>query len=300
MNVKVEKALTPDLEISYETCGPADGHAVLLLHGWPYSLRCFDEVVGPLTEGGLRVIVPELRGFGETKYRDPSVMRTAQHSALGKDIIDLMDAIGLKTAVLAGYDWGGRAACVAAALWPERVSGLVTMQGYTIANLAKQAVEPPKTAQAIHNSWYRWVMQMKLGETILETMRDEFTRECWQTFSPKWAFSDEEFQAQAAAFQNPDWVATTLQQYRWWYSNAAGSPDLEPLEQKLAARPKIASPTIALIGDSDGMSPLSATKGQEEQYTGFYERRVLAGVGHCPAMEAPAETVKAIQDLCLR
>lgn len=296
----VKEARTPSLLVSYEESGPAGGVPVVLLHGWPYSLRCYDEVRDELAGGGFRVIVPELRGFGKTQYLTANVMRTAQQAALGKDIVELLDALELPEALLVGYDWGGRGACVAAALWPERVRGLVTMQGYSIVDTAKQATVPPKHATDVHNNWYRWIMQTELGVTTLETMREEFTRECWKTFSPKWAFTEERFAEQAAAFQHPDWVATTIQQYRWWYQNAEGSPELAGLEETLAGRPSIGSPTIALVGDSDAMYPPEATENQEGQYAKWYERRVIRGAGHCPAMESPMDLVKAVQDLAAR
>ena len=293
----LSRVMTPELAIAYEESGPGDGPAVVLLHGWPYSLRSYDAVCGPLARAGFRVIVPELRGFGATSYRDSTVMRTAQQAALGKDVVELLDALGIESAVLAGYDWGARAACVAAALWPERVRGLVTMRGYAIVDVAKEATTPPKSMEAVRNDWYRWVMQIALGETMLETMREEFTRACWQTFSPKWAFTEEQFQAQATSFHNPDWVATTIQQYRWWYGLAEASPRLAELEQRLADKPVIAAPTIVLLGNSDAMQPVGETDGQERQYSGWHERRVLAGAGHCPPMEAPEAVVTAVKDV---
>ncbi len=293
----VKQALTPDLQVSYEESGPANGEPVVLLHGWPYSLRSYDRVRDELADDGFRVIVPELRGFGATQYRSASVMRTAQQAALGKDIVDLLDALALPRAMLVGYDWGGRGACVAAALWPQRVTGLVTMQGYYILDRARVSTTPPKTAVAVRNSWYQWAMQIDPGVAALEAMRDDFARECWRTFSPTWTFSEEQFAEQAVSFHNPDWIATTVQQYRWRYGNADGSPELAALEDALSRTPPITVPTIAVVGDSDGMLAPEATQHQDRHYLASYERRLLAGVGHCPAMEAPADVAKAVKEL---
>jgi pimeloyl-ACP methyl ester carboxylesterase len=257
---------TESLNIGYEQTGPDSGEPILLLHGWPYDPRSFDDVRGPLADAGYRVIVPYLRCFGPTVYRSPGIFRSGQQSALGKDIIDLMDVLRIEKATLIGYDWGGRGACVAAALWPDRVKALMSMHGYTILDVAKDS-KRPGDIKSIHQQWYRWYMNTPLGATELEENRDDFTHECWVSWSPTWRFSEAEFAATAKSFHNPDWVATTLNCYRSWYGNAPGDPALQKYEGQLAKLPKISVPTIVLQGDSDPLYPLSATDGQEGFYT---------------------------------
>lgn len=287
---------TESLNIGYEQTGPDSGEPILLLHGWPYDPRSFDDVRGPLADAGYRVIVPYLRCFGPTVYRSPGIFRSGQQSALGKDIIDLMDVLRIEKATLIGYDWGGRGACVAAALWPDRVKALMSMHGYTILDVAKDS-KRPGDIKSIHQQWYRWYMNTPLGATELEENRDDFTHECWVSWSPTWRFSEAEFAATAKSFHNPDWVATTLNCYRSWYGNAPGDPALQKYEGRLAKLPKISVPTVVLQGDSDPLYPLSATDGQEGLYTSHYERRPVKGIGHCPPKEAPTETIRGIQDL---
>jgi pimeloyl-ACP methyl ester carboxylesterase len=287
---------TPSLNIGYEQTGPDSGDPIFLLHGWPYDPRSYDDIRGPLSAVGHRVIVPYLRCFGPTVFRSPNVFRSGQQSALGKDIIDLMDTLGIEKATLAGYDWGGRGACVAAALWPERVDALVSATGYTIQNPEKNAKEPANI-EMIRQSWYRWFLNMPLGEIALEKDREALTRECWKAWSPKWQFTDAEFAVTAKSFHNPDWVATTVNCYRTWYANAPVDPALQEYEDRLASKPKIPVPTMILHGDSDPLYPTSASEGQESLFTSFYERRILEGVGHCPPKEGPHSFLKGIEDL---
>jgi pimeloyl-ACP methyl ester carboxylesterase len=287
---------TESLHIGYEQTGPGSGEPLFLLHGWPYDPRSFDDVRGPLADAGYRVIVPYLRCFGPTVYRSPEIFRSGQQSALGKDIIDLMDALKIGKATLIGYDWGGRGACVAAALWPERVHALMPMHGYDILDIAKLSKQPGDI-KSIRQQWYRWYMNLPLGATELEEHRDEFAHECWISWSPTWQFSEAEFAATAKSFHNPDWVATTLNAYRSRYGNAPLDPALQKYEDQLARLPKITVPTIVLQGDSDPLYPLSVTAGQASFYSSYYERRPLRGVGHCPPKEAPTETIRGILDL---
>lgn len=289
---------TDSLNIGYEQTGPDTGEPLLLLHGWPYDPRSFDAVRGPLADAGYRVIVPYLRCFGPTVYRSAEIFRSGQQSALGKDIIDLMDVLKIEKATLIGYDWGGRGACVAAALWPNRVKALLSMHGYTIQDVAKVSKQPGDI-KSIHQQWYRWYMNLPLGTTMLEERRDEFTHECWVSWSPTWHFTEAEFAATAKSFHNPDWVATTLNCYRTWYANAPGDPALQKYEDQLSKLPKITVPTIVLQGDSDPLYPLSTTDGQERFYASHYERRPVRGIGHCPPKEAPEETIRTIRDLLL-
>jgi len=208
MTTTVHQATTPDLQIEYEQTGPETGHPVILLHGWPYNPRSYDKVRTPLASAGCRVIVPYLRGFGGTTFRSATTMRSAQQAALGKDVIDLLDALKIEKATLVGYDWGGRAACVAAALWPERVHGLVSATGYAIQDTKKNSRDF-SNVEVIHKSWYRWFLNTPMGERALVQNREGLARECWKEWSPKAKFSDSEFEATAVSFNNPDWIATT-------------------------------------------------------------------------------------------
>lgn len=292
----LKMAQTPCLNIGYEQTGPDSGEAIVLLHGWPFDPRCYDDVRGPLATAGYRVIVPYLRCFGPTVFRSPDIFRSGQQSALGKDVIDLLDALRIEKATLVGYDLGGRAACVAAALWPERVHALASATGYTIQNIEKNAMEPG-SSEVIRQSWYRWFLNMRLGEIELETNPEALARECWKAWSPKWQFTEAEFAATAKSFHNPDWIATTLNCYRNWYSNAPVDPALQKYEEQIARKPKISVPTMVLHGDSDGLYRTSASEGQESLFTSFYERRILEGVGHCAPKEGPRPFVKGIEDL---
>jgi pimeloyl-ACP methyl ester carboxylesterase len=292
----LKMAQTPSLNIGYEQTGPDSGEAIVLLHGWPYDPRCYDDIRGPLAIAGYRVIVPYLRCFGPTVFRSPDTFRSGQQSALGKDVIDLLDALRIEKAALVGYDWGGRAACVAAALWPERVHALACATGYIIQDIEKNATEPG-SIEVIRQSWYRYFLNMRLGEIELERDPEALTRECWKAWSPKWQFTDAEFAATAKSFHNPDWIATTLNFYRTWYANAPVDPALQKYEDQLARKPKISVPTMILHGDSDALYPTSVSEGQESLFSSFYERRILEGVGHCPPKEGPRPFVKGIEDL---
>jgi pimeloyl-ACP methyl ester carboxylesterase len=292
----LKMAQTASLNIGYEQTGPESGEAIVLLHGWPYDPRSYDDVRGPLATAGFRVIVPYLRCFGPTVFRSPDIFRSGQQSALGKDVIDLLDALRIEKAALVGYDWGGHAACVGAALWPDRVRALVSATGYTILDLEKNAKEPG-SIEVIRQSWYRWFLNMRLGEIELERDPEALARECWKAWSPKWQFTEAEFATTAKSFHNPDWIATTLNCYRNWYGNAPVDPALQKYEDQLARKPKISVPTMILHGDSDGLYRTSASEGQESLFTSFYERRILEGVGHCTPKEGPRPFVKGIEDL---
>ncbi len=287
---------TASLSVGYEETGSADGPPVLLLHGWPYSVRSYDGVRGPLAEAGHRVLVPHLRGSGTTRYRSVTTVRSGQQAALGKDVVELLDALDIERAVLVGYDWGGRAACVAAALWPERVRGLVSATGYTINDTRANATQPPDMAGA-KTAWYRFFLNHPLGEARITLAREAFARECWSTWSPTWDFTEDELAATTALFHNPDWVPTTLSCYRSWYGGGPVDPALADLEDALAGQPRIDVPTMVLQGDANGIYDVSASAGQESKFGAFYERRVLPGVGHCVPAEDPAATVAGILDL---
>jgi len=284
---------TSVLDIAYEESGVADGTPVFLMHGWPYDPRCYDAVIAPLVAAGARVIVPYLRGFGPTRFLGQSTPRSGQQAALGNDLRELMDALSIDRAVLAGYDWGGRGACIMAALWPERVRGLVTVNAYNIQNIP-DAEKPSAPAQE-HQRWYQWYFQMERGRAGIEANRRELCRLLWRLWSPYWSFADATFERSAAPFDNPDFVAVTINSYRHLYGNAAGDPALEEIEQRLAQQPKIAVPTIALQGEADGVHPPDSSAHHAVFFTGPYQRRLLPRIGHNP----PQEDSKSFADAVL-
>ena len=286
---------TPTLEIAYEDIGPAGGPSVILLHGWPSDPHDYDEVAPPLAANGCRVLLPWLRGFGPTRFLDPATPRSGQQAALGTDLRELMESLDINDAILVGYDWGGRAACVAAALWPERVRGLVSMNGYNIQHIPS-AGRPGSAAQE-HRYWYQWYFHTKRGRAGLEQNRRDLARLLWQLWSPNWPFTAETFDATAASFDNPDFVAVTVQSYRHRYGNAAGDPALEPFEERLAGRPTIAAPTIVLHGACDGVGPAEQSEHHAQYFTGRYERRVIPVAGHFLSRERPNAVVAAVRDL---
>jgi len=289
-------APTDVLEIAYEAHGPTAGPVVILLHGFPYDPRCYDEVAPALAADGCRVLVPYLRGYGATRFLTAATPRSGEQAALGHDLLQLMDALGIRRALLAGYDWGGRAACVVSALWPERVRGLVSGNGYNIQDIAG-SVKPAAPAQE-HRLWYQYYLHTERGRAGLRTQRRAFARLLWELWSPTWAFDDATFDRSAASFDHPDFVDVVVHSYRHRYGYVAGDPALRELEARLQAQPQISVPTINLEGESDGVSAVSRSKDWHAQkFSGPYERRVLPGVGHNIPQEAPAETTAAIRDL---
>jgi pimeloyl-ACP methyl ester carboxylesterase len=295
MTAAIKHVRTPTLDIAYEESGNLDGAPVLLLHGWPYDPRCYDDVVPPLVAIGCRVIVPYLRGFGATRFLSADTPRSGQQAALGNDLRELLDALGIERAVLAGYDWGGRAACVVAALWPERVRGLVTGNGYNIQNIA--ASVKPVAPEQEHRFWYQYYFHTERGRAGLEQNRRALCRYIWQIWSPDWAFDDATYEKSAASFDNPDFVAVTVQSYRHRFGYAAGDPALEPIEQRLAAQPAITVPTIVLHGASSGIQPPAGSEAHARLFAGPYQRRVLPKIGHNLPQEAPVQVADAILEL---
>jgi pimeloyl-ACP methyl ester carboxylesterase len=294
--VPVRMVETSSLRIGYEESGPSGGDPIFLLHGWPYDPRSFDDAVGPLADAGFRVIVPYLRCFGPTVYRDSSIFRSGEQAALGKDIIDLMDALRIPRAILAGFDWGNRAACVAAALWPKRVRAFVSTPGYTLLDVPT-LTKAPGTAKQIREAWYRFFLSMPNGPAYLAQHREEYTRQCWEAWSPTWRFSEKFFQVTARSFQTDDWLATTVHCYRHMYGTAPGDPALATLEKRLYRQPTIAAPTIVLQAHSDPLYPATFSDGQQKLYTGHYERRGLPNVGHDVPKEAPVAFIQALIDV---
>ncbi len=287
---------TDRLDIACEAHGPAEGPAVLLLHGFPYDPRCYDEVVPPLVADGCRVLVPYLRGYGATRFRAAGTPRSGEQAALGDDLLQLMDALRIPRALLAGYDWGGRAACVISALWPERARGLVSCGGYNIQDIAGST--KPAAPEQEHRLWYQYYLNTERGRAGLAANRRPFARLLWTMWSPTWSFDDATFDRTAPSFDNPDFVDVVVHSYRHRFGYAAGDPALLEIEARLQAQPDITVPAINLEGDSDGVSPTSLAKDDDaKHFRGPYERRVLSRVGHDVPQEAPAATVAAIRDL---
>lgn len=289
---------TATLDIAFQTHGPADGTPVVLLHGFPDDVHVWDGIAPRLAEHGHYVLVPWLRGYGPTRFLDPATPRSGQQAALGADLRDFMDAVGLRHALLAGYDWGGRAACIVAALWPERVSGLVSITGYNIQDIA--AAARPGSAEQEHRYWYQWYLNTPRGRAGLEQNRRGLCRLMWQLWSPNWHFDEAIFARTADSFDNPDFVAVCVQSYRHRYAQAPGDPSLEPIERLLAATPAITVPTINLHGEADGVTPPELSAQHDRHFTGFYERRVVPRAGHFLPREAPEAVIAAVGELHAR
>ena len=290
------KALrTPTLEIAYEESGPAEGRPVVLLHGFPDDVHAYAGVAPPLAAAGWRVLVPYLRGYGPTRFLDPLTPRSGQQAALGHDLLNFLDALGLERAALAGYDWGGRAACIVAALWPERVASLVSIGGYNIQNIARSS--EPAAPDREYRLWYQWYFHTERGRAGLMANRRPLCRLLWQLWSPNWRFDDATFERTAASFDNPDFVEVVIQSYRHRYDLAPGDPSLQPLEDRLAAEPPITAPTVILHGACDGVSPPPSSEAHARFFTGPYRRRVVPVAGHFLPQEAPAALIEALSEL---
>ena len=278
------------LRVAYRDTGPADGWPVVLLHGFPYDAHAYDEVAPRLAAAGARVIVPWLRGYGPTRFLSLDTPRSGQQAALGADLLALLDALAIPRAVLAGYDWGGRAACIVSALWPERVRGLVTGNGYNIQDIA--AAGRPAAPEAEHRLWYQYYLHGERGAAGLAANRAEFCRLLWRLWSPEWRFDDATFARSAASFDNPDFVAVVVQSYRHRFGLAEGDPALEAIEQRLAATPPIGVPAISLDGEADGVTRPNPRAARH--FTGPFEQRLLPHVGHNLPQEAPAAFAEAV------
>jgi len=291
---KLKSVRTATLEVAYEESGAGDGAPVVLLHGWPYDPRVYDAVVPPLVAAGCRTIVPYLRGFGPTRFLSSCTPRSGQQAALGNDLKEFMDALELKSAALAGYDWGGRAACIVAALWPERALCLVTGNGYNIQDIPHANV--PASPEQEHRYWYQFYFHTERGRAGLRDNRRALVRLLWRLWSPNWDFDDATLERSAASWDNPDFVEVTIQSYRHRYGNAPGDPALDDIERRLAAQPPIPVPTIVLQGDANGVVPELWSK-YREKFTGHATQRVVAGVGHNIPAEAPEAVAQAVLDL---
>jgi pimeloyl-ACP methyl ester carboxylesterase len=286
---------TPMLEIAYEESGPADGPVVILMHGFPDDPRTWDGTAPPLAADGCRVLVPWLRGYGPTRFLDAGTPRSGQQAALGADLRAFMAALGIERATLAGYDWGGRAACIVAALRPERVRGLVSITGYNIQNIA--ASGRPADAAAEYRYWYQWYFNTERGRAGLEQNRRDICQLLWRLWSPNWDFDQATFERTAASFDNPDFVDVVIHSYRHRFRAAAGDPALEPIEARLASQPPITVPTIVLHGAADGVDPAVNSESDAPRFTGPYRREVVPVAGHFLPREAPEAVVGAIREL---
>ncbi len=283
------------LDVGYAEAGPADGRAVILLHGWPYDIHSFIDVAPLLAAAGYRVIVPYLRGYGTTRFLSGDSFRNAQQSVLALDVIALMDALDIKKVVLGGFDWGARTVNIVAALWPERCKALVAVSGYLIGN--REANKMPLPPQAEWQWWYQYYFATERGRAGYEANRREFGRLIWQIASPRWAFDDATFDRSAASFDNPDHVAIVIHNYRWRLSLADGDPRHDDLERRLAEAPVITVPTITLQGDADG-APRPDPAAYAGKFSGPYAHRTIAGgVGHNLPQEAPRDFAQAIIDV---
>ena len=294
-NHAVRRVRTAELEIAYEQHGADDAAPVVLLHGFPDDPRAWDGVAPELAEAGCRVLVPWLRGYGGTRFLDPATPRSGQQAALGADLLAFLDALGLEQATLAGYDWGGRAACIVAALWPARVRGLVSINGYNIQDIAA-SVHPADPAQEFRH-WYQWYFHTERGRAGLTANRRELCRLLWALWSPNMPIEEAAYQQTAESFDNPDFVEVVIQSYRHRHRAALGDPALEAIEQRLAARPPISVPTLVLHGACDGVDPPANSEPHAARFTGRYERRVVPTVGHFLPREAPEQVVAAVQNL---
>lgn len=284
------------LNVGYAELGPAHGPAVICLHGWPYDIHSYADVAPMLAEAGCRVIVPYLRGHGTTRFLSDRTFRNGQQSAIALDIIALMDALKIEKAVLAGFDWGSRTADIIAALWPDRCRALVSVSGYLITNL--EANLKPLSPTAEHTWWYQYYFATERGRLAMEdeTLRHDLTRLVWETVSPTWDFDDATFERTAAAFDNPDYAAVVIHNYRWRLSLADGERRYDAVEKRLATRPVIEVPTITLDPEKDPFTAPGNGTAYRDRFTGPYEHRTLTGIGHNLPQEAPAAFARAVID----
>ena len=286
---------TPVLEVAYLEAGPAGGPVVILLHGWPSDVHDYDGVTEPLAAKGFRVLTPYLRGYGPTRFLSPDTPRSGQQAALGADVRDFMDALHIPKATLVGYDWGGRAACVVAALWPERVEAFCAITGYGIQDIAASA--KPASAEQEHRYWYQWYFHTDRGRAGLAANRDDITRLLWKLWSPNWNFDEATLLATTASFENPDFIDVTIQSYRHRYGNAPGDPAYDDLEAQLARQPEITAPTIILHGEDDGVGPPEGSTPRDRLFTNLIERINIPRAGHFLAREEPMAVVQAVTRL---
>ena len=283
------------LNIAYYEEGPADGPVVMLLHGFPYDIHSYVDVAPMLAAKGCRTIVPYLRGYGPTRFRDKATPRSGEQAALGADLIALMDAIALKRAIFAGYDWGGRAGCVAAALWPDRCAGLVSVNSYLIQDIAN-AMLPAKPEQEVR-FWYQYYFHNERGRAGLTAYRREIAKILWKQWSPTWHFDDATFDRTAVAYDNPDYVDVVIHSYRHRFGLVDGDPQYADLQRRLAVLPAIPAPAVTLDGDADGVIPATDGKASAAKFSGRRTHRIVPRAGHNLPQEEPEVFVGAVMEL---
>ncbi len=283
------------LDVAYLDSGPAPGPTVVLLHGFPYDVHAFDAVTPLLTVAGCRVVVPWLRGFGPTRFRSPTTPRSGQQGVLATDLLALLDALSIEQAVLAGFDWGGRAACIVAALWPQRVTGLVTCGGYNIQDIARSGEPAPPENE--HRHWYQYYFHGARGRAGLARNRRDLCRLLWSLWSPDWRFDEATYASTAESFDNPDFVDVVIHSYRHRFALVPGDPAVDEVEQRLAGQPPITVPTVSIDGASDGVAAPGGTAHHAHRFQGPYVHRTLPGVGHNAPQEAPADFAQAVLSL---
>jgi pimeloyl-ACP methyl ester carboxylesterase len=286
------------LDVACHMAGPADGPPVLLMHGFPYDIHSYVDVVPMLVGAGCRVVVPYLRGYGGTRFLDAATPRSGEQAVLGDDLLALLDALGIERAVLAGYDWGGRAACVVAALWPERCAGLVSVNGYNIQNIARAMV--PDTPENEQRLWYQYLFHSERGRAALQQDRRALCHRLWRLWSPTWAFDEATFERSAVAFDNPDFVDVVIHSYRHRFGLAPSDPAVADVERRLAEQPAITVPTITFDGLTDGVRPWERAEAQAHRFSGPRSHRLVPGVGHNLPQEAPRLFADAVLDLVRR
>ena len=280
------------LNVGYVDTGPAEGRAVVLLHGWPYDIYSYLDACPGLAEAGYRAIVPYLRGFGTTRFLSDETFRNGEQAVLAVDVITLLDALEIESAILAGFDWGARTANIVAALWPERCKALVSVSGYLIGN--QQAGKVPLPPKAELQWWYQYYFATERGRDGYEKYRNDFAKLIWQIASPQWAFDDATFKRSAEAFDNPDHVAIVIHNYRWRLGLAEGESQYDDLEKKLAQAPVIGVPTVTLEGDANG-APHPEPSAYAKMFSGHYAHRLIkGGIGHNLPQEAPKAFADAI------
>ena len=283
------------LDVAYYEAGPADGPVVMLLHGFPYDIHSYVDVAPLLAAQGCRAIVPYLRGYGPTRFRDSATARSGEQASVGADLIALLDALSIKRAVFAGYDWGGRAACVGAALWPERCTGLVSVNGYLIQDIAKAMI--PVQPEREVPLWYQYYFQLERGRAGLAANRRGIARILWQQWSPNWQFDDACFERSAAAHDNPDYVDVVIHSYRHRFGLADGDPQYAGIQRRLAALPGITVPAMTLDGDGDGVAPATDGSAQATRFSGRRIHRVIPRAGHNLPQEEPEAFAAAVMEL---
>ena len=286
------------LDVACHMAGPVDGPPVLLMHGFPYDIHSYVDVAPMLAEAGCRVVVPYLRGYGGTQFLDAATPRSGEQAVLGADLLALLDALSIERAVLAGYDWGGRAACVVAALWPERCTGLVTVNSYNLQNIARAMV--PDTPENEQRLWYQYLFHSERGRAALTQDRRALCRRLWQLWSPTWAFDDATFERSAAAFDHPDFVDVVIHSYRHRFGLVPGDPAVAEVERRIAAQPTITVPTISFDGVADGVRPWEPAEANAHRFSGPRQHRILPGIGHNLPQEAPRAFADAVLDLVRR